>query len=270
MAASLVTLAALAAAVAAQKSGGGDDDGGGKFTKLDECAACIDAGCFDFNALRSESADYTLPVGSDCPATECGGSGGSGMPWPIHINFCDDLVSPRIGCDGAGACVELTFQDESLGRWDAAEIGPLDAKRYPDATGLTYRIKNGQAVGLPFPPGGTVLISSEIAFICDGTEDERPVFTERQVPDWIYHFEWHHPIACGGGGGVSVGTILLILLLVGVIVYLVGFAAYNYKMRGARGLEIVPHRSFWMSLPEYVLDGMRFSKDKFMTLIGRD
>lgn len=35
-------------------------------------------------------------------------------------------------------------------------------------------------------------------------------------------------------------------------VYFVAGAAYNYKVYNARGLDLIPHRDFWLDLPYHV------------------
>lgn len=61
------------------------------------------------------------------------------------------------------------------------------------------------------------------------------------------------------GGGIGAGGIILILLCVGVVVYLVGGAIFQWKVRGATTpKEMVPNREFWASIPSLVKDGVLF------------
>eukprot|EP00300_Choanocystis_sp_HF-7_P028416 c34015_g1_i1.p1 GENE.c34015_g1_i1~~c34015_g1_i1.p1 ORF type:complete len:304 (-),score=36.48 c34015_g1_i1:46-843(-) len=71
------------------------------------------------------------------------------------------------------------------------------------------------------------------------------------------------PPGGGGGGhskkkGLSVGSILLILLLVCSVVYLVAGMAFQFQFRQARGLDLIPNRAFWTMLPGLIKDGFLF------------
>lgn len=51
---------------------------------------------------------------------------------------------------------------------------------------------------------------------------------------------------------LSNGSVFLILLFVGFIIYMVGGACVLYTLRGARGLEMIPNIDFWKGLPSLV------------------
>uniref|UniRef100_A0A182N537 Cation-dependent mannose-6-phosphate receptor n=1 Tax=Anopheles dirus TaxID=7168 RepID=A0A182N537_9DIPT len=56
----------------------------------------------------------------------------------------------------------------------------------------------------------------------------------------------------------STGTVLLIMLFVGLLSYFVIGATVNAFYIGARGMEVIPHLDFWRSLPGLVRDGAQF------------
>lgn len=59
----------------------------------------------------------------------------------------------------------------------------------------------------------------------------------------------------GGGAGESgeeTGWILVGLLIGFSCVYVGGFYVYNWKVKGAEPSERMPHKDFWMSLPDLV------------------
>ncbi|XP_071522912.1 cation-dependent mannose-6-phosphate receptor-like isoform X1 [Panulirus ornatus] len=58
--------------------------------------------------------------------------------------------------------------------------------------------------------------------------------------------------------GMSVGSFLLLLLLLFVATYLFVGLMYRRYVIGARGLELMPHLSFWMDFPFLVQDGFFF------------
>ena len=67
----------------------------------------------------------------------------------------------------------------------------------------------------------------------------------------------------GGGGGSSVGgTVFVVILLVGLTVYFVGFALF-YRLREQKsGADLIAHRAFWGSLPGLVKEGAAFTFGK--------
>ncbi|CAF1085215.1 unnamed protein product [Adineta ricciae] len=59
-----------------------------------------------------------------------------------------------------------------------------------------------------------------------------------------------------GGGGLPGGVVFIIILLVLAVVYIIGFAIYNKVRLQRTGLDILPHRTFWVALPVYARDGV--------------
>lgn len=66
-------------------------------------------------------------------------------------------------------------------------------------------------------------------------------------------------IAAGGSGsGLSGGVVFIIILLVVAVVYIIGFTVYNKVRLQRSGLDILPHRTFWVALPVYARDGVTY------------
>ncbi|CAF0991764.1 unnamed protein product [Adineta ricciae] len=67
---------------------------------------------------------------------------------------------------------------------------------------------------------------------------------------------------CGSGStandGISGGLVFIIVLFALLCIYLIGFMVFNKFKRQATGLDMLPHRTFWISLPGYALAGTRF------------
>jgi hypothetical protein len=61
-----------------------------------------------------------------------------------------------------------------------------------------------------------------------------------------------------GGGGVPVGTVILIIIVAVAFIYFVVFALYNRFRLQQTGLDIIPHRTFWVAVPVYAKDGVVF------------
>ncbi|UJR08149.1 hypothetical protein I4U23_012425 [Adineta vaga] len=95
-----------------------------------------------------------------------------------------------------------------------------------------------------------------------------------ESPTNFYKFRLTHKCACwdgckntpqptttkspggGGGGGLGGGGAFIIILLVLAFVYFVGFALYARFRLERSGVELIPHRTFWVALPGYAKDGV--------------
>ncbi|XP_064648078.1 uncharacterized protein LOC135500491 [Lineus longissimus] len=62
----------------------------------------------------------------------------------------------------------------------------------------------------------------------------------------------------GGGGGLSIGSILIIIFFVGIIVYVAAGIVFMVFVKKESGPKIVPNVNFWTALPGYVKDGVLF------------
>ncbi|XP_033761899.1 uncharacterized protein LOC117343583 [Pecten maximus] len=70
------------------------------------------------------------------------------------------------------------------------------------------------------------------------------------------------PSTGGSSGGISIGTILVIVALSLGFSYMVGGILFMKMVRQAQGTEVVPNVSFWGSLPGLVKDGFVFTIGK--------
>lgn len=77
--------------------------------------------------------------------------------------------------------------------------------------------------------------------------------------------------AAGGGaspsgapatGGGSTGWILIGVCLGGMAVYFASGYVYNWKVKGAESGDRIPNKEFWVSLPDLVKTGFRFTLSK--------
>lgn len=95
----------------------------------------------------------------------------------------------------------------------------------------------------------------------DGLEPFSPVVK--------YHFLLQSPAAClqsvdidvrdsNVNEGMSSGAAFFIVLLVLVCLYFLIGAAANHFIRGASGWEMIPNYGFWKSLPNTLLDGIKY------------
>jgi len=78
-----------------------------------------------------------------------------------------------------------------------------------------------------------------------------------------YTITMKHSAACKGGGGLSGGSVFLIILLCLSVTYLVGGVIFNKVRNDASGVALIPNVEFWQGLPGLIVDGFRFVKGKF-------
>jgi hypothetical protein len=75
-----------------------------------------------------------------------------------------------------------------------------------------------------------------------------------------------NPPGPSGGGGLGGGSIFLILLLVGTLVYIAAGCVYKRKKIGTTTMkESCPNNEFWFGLPGLVKDGFRYSFNMIRT-----
>jgi hypothetical protein len=60
-------------------------------------------------------------------------------------------------------------------------------------------------------------------------------------------------------GGISPGSVLLIIFFVLLVAYLLIGTLYMRFARGAQGAEMIPNVEFWGNLPGLVKDGVAFA-----------
>jgi len=122
---------------------------------------------------------------------------------------------------------------------------------------------------------------SDIEFVCDpaaGTGNLTAA-TPTEQPTHYYHLQWKSSLACphtggdgdGGGddgGGISGGWIFIIILICLVAVYLIGGVIYKRFRTEDRGLDLIPQKDFWFSLPFLVKDGHMYIWKKARGLCG--
>mmetsp|Transcript_23229 Transcript_23229/g.25799 ORF Transcript_23229/g.25799 Transcript_23229/m.25799 type:complete len:259 (-) Transcript_23229:19-795(-) len=78
-------------------------------------------------------------------------------------------------------------------------------------------------------------------------------------------------IPSSGVGGLSVGSILLIVFFVGVILYIIGGVAWNKlkeKKPWSDNIELLPNFNFWKQVPGLTLDGIMFIINKIRGVDG--
>ncbi|KAI8970666.1 autophagy-related protein 27 [Pilobolus umbonatus] len=209
-----------------------------------------------------------------------------------QINICDPLVIPEKGekedycLPGAYVCrrtihekhsVEFIaqvdniageFKDDHLN----PEFSPVKPTEDPSKNGYQYSlILNGGKVN-------NIPQSAVITLECD---DSKGRDTDADIPTFITFqnnvltLQWKTVFACAtkideskpgdstpdkgkeeepAKKGMSGLSIFFTTLFVVIGVYFVGGAFYNYKVYNAKGLDLIPHREFWLDFPYLVKD----------------
>jgi len=73
----------------------------------------------------------------------------------------------------------------------------------------------------------------------------------------LYGMQFNSSKLCGGGG-FDIGWIFVILVVSLAFIYLVVGSIFNWKTKGASGIQMIPNYEFWMELPGLLKDGFSF------------
>ncbi|EDV26659.1 uncharacterized protein TRIADDRAFT_63796 [Trichoplax adhaerens] len=116
-------------------------------------------------------------------------------------------------------------------------------------------------VTLTYTAGGRTAI---VTLLCDESVNIASILTVGEFQDHKEHYYFYltHRCACPGAcvppglGGLSTGSVLVIIFFVVVIVYFLGGMMFLKFVGHKEGLDIIPNRSFWSSLPGLIKDGI--------------
>lgn len=202
---------------------------------------------YDFSPLKEDKVDYfvNIPQSATTP-----------IPYTIKLNLCRPIIDTM--CNDAGsdvaACQEWPTPDFKY----HAALG--------SASGITFA--EGKTTG-EGGYGGTVSFTGmanqvNINFICEEKAGAgTPTFMDKPNQN-TFLLQWKSKYACPAGfkeaasGGLSAGSVMLIILLVVTIVYFVGGILFQKFKNHAEGADLIPNRQFWTELPLLVRDGFKF------------
>ncbi|EDV26658.1 uncharacterized protein TRIADDRAFT_63795 [Trichoplax adhaerens] len=102
-----------------------------------------------------------------------------------------------------------------------------------------------------------------LTLVCNKTAT-KPVFEALANNGANYFAELSTICACPNGcpsgpGGLSGGSVLLIIFFVLLSVYFIGGIIFMKYVRNAEGFEAIPNVSFWSSLPSLIKEGFAFT-----------
>ncbi|KAI8575610.1 hypothetical protein K450DRAFT_260903 [Umbelopsis ramanniana AG] len=205
----------------------------------------------------------------------------------VKINLCGPLNQPE-GANqdycrtGAYVCRRvINVKDGNERVTEVQEIaGEIEGSVLDSSLTLPENEKDLSKNGVQYVitlKGGKVLDtpqSTKITMECDANGDKNadpPVKpTVNSYTNGVLDLYWKTPFACatteqipsqpdnggdgnsgngGGGGGMSGAGIFFLIVGILVALYFIGGAFYNYKQYNARGLDLIPHRDFWLDLP---------------------
>ncbi|ORY99566.1 autophagy-related protein 27 [Absidia repens] len=117
--------------------------------------------------------------------------------------------------------------------------------------------------------------SASIMLTCDSSKDRNAAPTPPEIVSYqnnVLSLTWKTPHACAlkpgddGNTADSSSTLTLFkVLLVMAGIYFIGGALYNFKQYNARGLDLIPHRDFWLDLPYIIRDLVANCVDSVMS-----
>ncbi|KNC47220.1 uncharacterized protein AMSG_03648 [Thecamonas trahens ATCC 50062] len=181
------------------------------------------------------------------------------------VSPCGSLSSTKCTDSGVAVCQEWSSGMKTLG---------LSSARTVVTSGSTVTITLGDGAHSNTCNADN---QAQLVIACDESVADADVkLTFVSSDNCVYKFTAKAKAACGastggssGGsspakkkGGLSLGSIILIIMLCLTIVYIGAGMAYNFQMKGLRGVEMFPNLGFWKSFPGLVKDGVLFTYAK--------
>ncbi|KAJ7703174.1 autophagy-related protein 27 [Mycena rosella] len=200
----------------------------------------------------------------------------------VRLSLCSDLkheddVSEEDQCPpGTRVCLtKINYKDDAKRIVSVIPIAQTSATLNP--VYKTLSSPKGVSVllhGSPYPHPINVTDAQQsvnITFLCDTSDPPTsPKFTSYDGAQ--LNLEWSTPQGCGfaadggnhenedsgneksGSGSLSSVGWFLLLLLVAFAAYMGLGAYFNYTTYGASGVDLIPHRDFWMEVPYMLRD----------------
>jgi len=198
---------------------------------------------YDISPLMNSANDYFIPKGTF-----------PNQGWDIWINVCRPLVVSTCGPNAAG-CQQ--WDPKSTG--GHATMGSASAVQYQTAA-----IPGFENFGLTAEYAqGDLDRRMEIDFSCDPNAGTGSPAFKNEGPTHHYNFVWSSQYACPvKAGGLSPGSIMLIIIASLLVIYLVAGILFNKFKRQLGGIEMIPNVEFWISIPGLVKDGVMFLINK--------
>ncbi|CAH3167376.1 unnamed protein product [Pocillopora meandrina] len=169
-------------------------------------------------------------------------------------NPCTKFKEPDTNCEDALLCQETPSKDSYT---VAKEVSSFD-ENSDGSINITY-------TPCTVPSQKDFIREAIIVLMCDHTEDRGKFsqFLEHKIiPDKksLYTATFSTKYACFESGGLSTGSILLIVFFPLVLIYFIAGLLYNKIHKGVSSFpEMIPNHSFWGDVPFLVKDGCVFT-----------
>jgi hypothetical protein len=140
-------------------------------------------------------------------------------------------------------------------RWQSEEDVESAVSR-PDGVFITFQNTHDSTMGA---------IHVHVSLTCANTPSDPVLAKQTSAADesFLIEFKQNHPAGCPAtaDGGLSGGSVFLIIFFVSALVYVAGGCVWNWKRNGlALGVEACPQRAFWSSVAANCVEGVRFTK----------
>ncbi|XP_077509066.1 uncharacterized protein LOC144120493 [Amblyomma americanum] len=206
-----------------------------------------------YNYKRLFTTTWFVPIQGIGP---CVTLGASNCSWKLQFCSNDKVPPPECGRDtacetyatgkvnaiGNFRALVPNGQNSFVAKFEEPGLSTLKCSEASRTMKLNVIFTCDSQKHLPIGPG-SLLTNLDYSSI----EDKDPCERNITVP---------YEGACGTApsGGLSTGSVLLILFFVALLIYLVGGILIN-RHNGAEGVEMIPHLQFWKELPSLVVEG---------------
>ncbi|XP_077979000.1 uncharacterized protein LOC144434423 [Glandiceps talaboti] len=182
---------------------------------------------------------------------------GPGSEYFYSYNPCEDFSED-------GDCKDVAVCQLTVDKKNYYDLGDQKSASFSTAGEIVTITYVGQGQILPM-----VERTSKVRLICGspGSADSLTIYGESGPGTTLYNFDLSSPHCCpkdapSGGdtsSGISIGTILLIVVIVLVTVYFVGGILFLKFVKNEEGSDVIPNKNFWVVLPGLIKDGILFA-----------
>uniref|UniRef100_A0A1B6M2D3 Autophagy-related protein 27 n=1 Tax=Graphocephala atropunctata TaxID=36148 RepID=A0A1B6M2D3_9HEMI len=177
----------------------------------------------------------------------------------ILLHLCENVAFGTLNNASYNQC----FNNVSICYVDNSKSQSLTLGKAEDMKFISKKEHQVQPFSVQFKNGEN---TTNIVLLCDENAND-PKLTFKTIDGPTYNLQLVSKHACihqflteeGPSGGISTGSVLVIMLLVFTLVYFVGGMLTLRLLRGAEGREMIPNIDFWMDLPYLVRDGVLFA-----------
>ncbi|XP_067649793.1 uncharacterized protein [Haliotis asinina] len=209
-------------------------------TKINSCSCKNSKGTIDLKALGKNDGTAKYPDQADGTGT-----------WYYSYNPCNDF-SEGSGCTNVAAC-----QTDQLTNYFS--LG--------DQTSAKFKDDPTNGLQIEYSATTDTKRTSYVTLKCDeNTESSFTVDGENPPGSALYYFTLTSKHCCPnagpgpkpgdtGGGGLSAGSIVVIIFFALAFLYILGGLGFQTFVRKASGREMVPNYNLWSALPGLIRDG---------------